>query len=476
LRAELKAKAANATLQDICLDWPEDKADPAAIGAAILAPDGPRLIRVIGAKTGPIYYVARCADVAAILHDPASFDLSLYDDALGASADDVQFILGVDSADRDERVALLRAAQGHVGNVLQSSKVLKSGTPPSSASFVSWVESIACAKSKDVLTCLYRDRMRTGQFNAVREYGYLVTYLCAQRIFGISGPDTMPLLVKAFMLARNVTGKGRILRPRDDFAAASTVLIWSHIIFGNLFGNTGGANAAMMSAAKHAAAAYNSMLASAVARGKADHPDTLLAGMFAVRGQFTDIPDERYARHMRAILFELIGAMTILVGTSFARIMQLTTGEEGKAVGIEWDDLVTQLASDDGHTHVIDECLRLNPTTTQLARRVAKPVMIGAIPLETGSIVNLLTGNACRDPRSFDAPDSYAPSSTREYLNFGPAGGPHACYGQHMARAILRIMIPALDKVAQPECGSFSSFIQLPDDMMWQFKSAGYTK
>jgi hypothetical protein len=460
----LKQRAASRAVRDICHDWPSAKADAAAIGAAILSPSGPRLVRVMGGKTGAVYYAARCADVTAILHDPGTFDLSLYDDTLAASAGDVQFILGVDSADRDERVALLHAAQAHVGTVLIS------GTPPSSARFVSWTENIACEKSAQVLHCLHRDRMRDGRFNAVREYGYLVTYLCAQRIFGISGPDKMPALAKIFMLARNITGNGRILRPKDDFAAASTMLIWSHIIFGNLFGNAGGANGVMTSAAKRAAKAYNKMLAATISRGKADHPDSLLAGMFAVRTQFPGISDERYARHMRAILFELIGAMTILVGTSFARIIELTTGKDGKAAGIEWSGLIKQLSGDEP---VIDECLRLNPTTTQLARHAAKPALIGTIELEAGAIIHILSGAACRDPRAFDNPDIYAPSHSRPYLNFGPTGGAHACYGQHMARAVLRQMIPALDKVAQPVAGSFRNFIALPDDMTWQFKNGG---
>jgi cytochrome P450 len=458
--------------KDICLDWQGQTADPKTIGDIILSPGGPRVVKARNSgNSSDTYFVARCEDVAAILRNPSHFDLSLYDTSLDASTKDVRFFLGVDSKERDDRLAMLRAAQIHV------SVVLRSGEPPNDADFLKWTSDIAAERSRQVLTSIFRDRKRGGSFNAVREYGYMVTYLCAARIFGIPGPDRMPKLVRMFMLARNFATQGRILRPRDDFAAATTILTLSHVIFGNLFGNATGTNATILAASRKASKAYNQILIQAIERGKADNPDSLLAGLFAVRDQFPHINTREYCKNMRSILFELIGAMTILVGTSFARLMEITSAPHSAVSGIEWSQLA-QLMADPSATNIaIDECLRLNPTTTQLTRRVAQDSMIGTIRLPKDSIVHLLVAAACRDPRAYENPDIFAPSATREYLNFGPAGGPHACYGQHMARILLRNMVQELEKVAQPNSDflntsgqAMSIFAKLPDEMTWHFR------
>ena len=451
-------------------DW-AGAVDDRAIGDMILAPDGPRVVRAAnkGAQAGEaaqVHYVARHADVAALLRDTEHLELGLYGAGLARAVDDVRFILTDDNATRQQQMAILRAAQRHVATVIGSA-----GQPPNDDAYLAWVRDQTEEQAHAVLCAVDATRGVGRDWNMVREYAYFVPYLCSARIFGVAAPDKLPWLIRLMLFARNVISPARWLTVKGDLAAGTTMLFWSQLILGQVFGNLGSHNGMLLKVAQIAARQWSDHLRRAMdAQGVPD--DSLLAGFRAVRGDFPQLTDAAYQAHVHSTLFELIGTMTLLVGTAFSNILNWTTQPDAAAHGLAWPQLAKALRDPATAPTVINELLRLAPVTGQLPRRVRAPLMIGDTPLATGDWLVLLVGAACRDPRAFDVPADFRPDAARDYLNFGPVGGVHPCYGQNIARTILAAMVPQLAAAAAPladthRSHAFSSFAGLPDAMSW---------
>jgi hypothetical protein len=453
-----------------CEDW-AGKVDDAAIGDRILAFDGPHVIRVVnkGAKPGEpakVHYVGRHADVAGLLRDTEHLELGLYDEGLHNALNGVRFILTDDNEQRRQQVAILRAAQRHVASVIGSD-----GEPPNDDAYLAWVRKQTEAQAHVVLCAIDASRGVGRDWNVVREYAYFVPYLCSARLFGVAAPDTMPWLIRLMLLGRNIVSPARWLRVKGDLSAGTTMLFWSQLILGQVFGNLGSHSGMLLKVARIAAKQWSERLQSAItAPGVPD--DSLLAGFRAVRGRFPELSDATYQAHVHSTLFELIGTLTLLVGTGFSNILHWTTQADAAARGLAWPQLSKALRDPASAPTVINELLRLAPVTGQLPRRVRAPLTIGDTDLAAGDWLILLVGAACRDPRVFASPADFTPDPARDYLNFGAVGGVHPCYGQNIARTILAAMVPQLSAAAAPlpdndPSHALTTFAGLPDAMSW---------
>jgi Cytochrome P450 len=444
-----------------------------AYAQAILAEGGPELIRTpefdLKAEPGSRTFVAaRYSTVTDVLMDEARFSLVHYDKLLQQVAGGTRFFLGVDTAERQERIAMLQAAQTQVASELNL------GAPPRDPSYLDWIASVTREQAISVLSIMRRSRGAGGRVNFAREYAYLVTYLTAKRVFGIPGPDKAPFVVRLLMFVRNVMAPGRWLQMKGEFGAAMSMFGMFHLVFGHLFGNMKGGGI-LEKLGKAGSKGYTDTLKQVLA-GKLPVPQHSLQTAFTtVRDQFEAIDDKRYWSHVTAIQYELVSAMTLLVGTPLPRIAAKLVGPEEDRPGIGWSALIAQLrkagrSGTAGHD-IIGELLRLVPGT-RLLRTATGPTEIGGEQLNAGDRIMTLNDFANQDERAFEDPGLFKLGRKKSPLNFGPVGGPHACYGQFIARTMLREMLLAADDLIEPVgTPELRNFAAMPDDLEFCIKA-----
>jgi cytochrome P450 len=91
----------------------------------------------------------------------------------------------------------------------------------------------------------------------------------------------------------------------------------------------------------------------------------------------------------------------------------------------------------------IEESLRWTPTDPMFSRYVTSDIDFYGVRLPEGSVLHICLGAANRDPERWERPDEYDVfRAIRPTLAFG--SGPHACLGQHVARAEMTVAINAL--------------------------------
>jgi hypothetical protein len=190
--------------------------------------------------------------------------------------------------------------------------------------------------------------------------------------------------------------------------------------------------------------------------------DALLPSFWVRRGLFPKLSDEEFRRHLRFILFEFVGSVIILVGMAFCSILEAWLGGQFDL------DAFARDAQKEDTSAAIDEALRLSSPTNYLFRRVRRRATVSAATMNPGDYACLLVRHASRDWRAFRDPAAMLPNDSRPYLTFGPKGGPHACYGQYWARAILQEMLVALASLpnlrpVDPHARGASTFQGLPD-------------
>lgn len=178
--------------------------------------------------------------------------------------------------------------------------------------------------------------------------------------------------------------------------------------------------------------------------------------MKAVRGEFKDINNAGYEKLITSILLEMIGEVVFLPGQAFANVLK-----QANQLEVSPKDFLDLI---DAHGNiVIDEMLRLNPTTGMVFRVVKQPFIIGETTLSPGDGVCLLLAAAGGDPSVFENPEQFAfthdvpmKRDWQDYINFGanePLGAPHPfrtgddyhpCFGQYWSRALIKAMFEGL--------------------------------
>jgi cytochrome P450 len=107
------------------------------------------------------------------------------------------------------------------------------------------------------------------------------------------------------------------------------------------------------------------------------------------------------------------------------------------------DPVATASGADFFHPAVIEELLRLTPSTPLSFPRVAlEDIRLGDVVIEAGQAVVVSLLHANRDPGAFGDPEDIRVTDRLPHLTFGH--GPHYCLGAQLARAQVGIAIDAL--------------------------------
>ncbi len=94
--------------------------------------------------------------------------------------------------------------------------------------------------------------------------------------------------------------------------------------------------------------------------------------------------------------------------------------------------------------HAVEEFLRYDPPAQAInIGAVREPIEIAGQMIPAGASLTALVGAANRDPRAFDAPDTFVVNRhPNPHLSFAP--GLHQCLGLHLARLEMRAILRAL--------------------------------
>jgi cytochrome P450 len=82
----------------------------------------------------------------------------------------------------------------------------------------------------------------------------------------------------------------------------------------------------------------------------------------------------------------------------------------------------------------IEEALRWEGPVLIATRMTTKDVELGGVRIPAGSVLDVATGAANRDPAKFPNPDKFDIFRKPQHKHFAFAYGPHVCIGQHLAR------------------------------------------
>ena len=91
----------------------------------------------------------------------------------------------------------------------------------------------------------------------------------------------------------------------------------------------------------------------------------------------------------------------------------------------------------------IEELLRFDPSVQTATRRASENVEVAGCEIPAGDMVMVITGAANRDPKQFEHPETLIlERDPNHHIAFG--SGIHYCLGATLARAELKVAIPAL--------------------------------
>ena len=128
------------------------------------------------------------------------------------------------------------------------------------------------------------------------------------------------------------------------------------------------------------------------------------------------------------------GGDTTFRGTSVLLTGLLSHPEQWEAVAAD-RSLIPQ---------AIDEALRWEGPVAATDRYVAHDTVLDGVPLQKGTILNVVLGSANRDPAKFTDPDKFDIFRDRKVRHLAFANGPHVCIGQHLARVEMTRALNAL--------------------------------
>lgn len=389
-----------------------------------------------------IHYVARYKYILELLRGPSrkKINLSQYNHLVSTCTRHTGFLLGENDTDTDTRWDILRLAM--------------EVKPKLDRHSIRQFEIIGNKNTRRVVNFLLERTNQTGQFNAVREYGYLIGYLSAVDFFGIAPPKKPSLILRFIIFIRNLLLPGRI-RLKGYMVGASAFLLWTQFMAPHLFGNLGNRNKLLRGMARFAAKRFEKQIVRSLAHTHNPPFGSLIHRLKSVRSEFHKLTDTEYEKLVVSILLEMVGEVVMLPGQAFAHILDKIN--DLKITPKQFLDLI------DKHGDiVIDEALRLNPTTGMLFRMVKEEFTIGNTQLKPGDAVCLILAAAGNDPRVFEKPAEFAFAHTpplkrdwENYLNFGvnEAGKPHnfrtgddyhPCFGQYWARTLIKAMLEGL--------------------------------
>jgi hypothetical protein len=441
----------------------------------LFQPDGPALVRAEGEFKVPqgksVFIAAKHAHITAILNNEEAYTLCHYDTLLEEVAGDIRYFVGKSTKERTERVNMLRAAQSKIN------EATKTDAAPHGKSYNSWVEEIVREEIAAILLCLQKVRGHSAPVNLIREVITWTCYRVAYRILGVEILPARSLLAQILIWVRNWLTKSEPVKLQGSYGASVTLNMLLSILFGHVFGTIASSNKVLALAAKWAVADSLKGLNLQLLNPKLHPENTLISALFAVREDFHEIRDNVYASHVRSIIYELEGAMIVVVGKALADIASLLLEGDPKEHGTSWAEVITLLKSEADNdvmtTKVINELLRLSGGT-RLVRTVAEDHTYQKIELKKHDVILLLVDEGSRDEAAFSNPERFDihRAGPSQFITFGPINGPHACYGQSIARTMIKEVMLAIDANLFPaEVCKRSDFFNLPDNMAWCFRA-----
>jgi cytochrome P450 len=432
----------------------------------ILAEGGPRAIRVreiSAAKPASIVFVARHEDAKAVLLDEDRFSLRPYGIQFQAIAPKGGYLLMREPGpERDLRYGILRAAAAR--------EIWTAGTP-------------------DALRRISREAVEAqiaqvtsqaaGSFDLVSEYAFLVTSKVAHRVFGLPGAGQFDLLAAAFCW---IKGTKVTAATRPDLNQQ----IWSQLILGQLFGNFELRQHHITLLAGMAISRFHAHVLRQLATAKSpvvpldqsagrdagaprstNIDGSLLAALLNVRPHFSHLSQDEFEQHVILLMVELVGTLLLIPGIAFCKIVEHFFAQARLPQALALLDLQNP-------EPFIEEALRLAQPTEQLMRVATCETSLGGVTIAAGEYVCVLVGAAGHDPRAFVSCQTFSlERDLRLYLNFGPFGGPHRCFGRAVAVAMLSELLAGLRQLpGLAPHGKVKSFAGVPERMTVTF-SAG---
>lgn len=439
----------------------------AAASARLFQPGAPALLRCAELdKNGVrVFAAARHNVVSALLCEEDTFSLQQYDDLLEQVLPGTRYLVGENDANRQVRLRQLHAAQSWLNARIPG--VNPSLPPNLDPGFHDWIAAMAREEATHLLD-RYQSRARTGEtINFVREYAFLLSYRMARRVLGVPAPAKVPWPVPLLLFARNLTRPGPALRRRDELGDALSALFLQVPLFGHVFGTITTSTGAMPWLAGKTASVGLAAIDDALDMPQVAPETSLLSALVAVQPQFPEVAD--YRLQARSVLFELTGALVLIVGKVLSEVAAFSTSERGRAAGIPWPALVQRLGDPapgpEARDATVAEMLRL-ADTSQLVRRVRHDCTWRGQQLKAGDRIVALVGAAAHDEAAFPQPHRFAPDPARPYITSGPLQGPHVCYGRGIAWTIIAEAIAATAGRIEPASNaSLGTFLGLPDDL-----------
>ena len=439
----------------------------AAASARLFQPGAPALLRCAELdKNGVrVFAAARHDVVSALLCEEDTFSLQQYDDLLEQVLPGTRYLVGENDANRQVRLRQLHAAQSWLNARIPG--VNPSLPPNLDPGFRGWIAAMAREEATHLLD-RYQSRARTGEtINFVREYAFLLSYRMARRVLGVPAPAKEPWPVPLLLFARNLTRPSPALRRRDELGDALSALFLQVPLFGHVFGTITTSTGAMPWLAGKTASVGLAAIDDALDMPQVAPETSLLSALVAVQPQFPEVAD--YRLQARSVLFELTGALVLIVGKVLSEVAAFSTSERGRAAGILWPALVQRLGDPapgpEARDATVAEMLRL-ADTSQLVRRVRHDCTWRGQQLKAGDRIVALVGAAAHDEAAFPQPHRFAPDPARPYITSGPLQGPHVCYGRGIAWTIIAEAIAATAGRIEPASNaSLGTFLGLPDDL-----------
>jgi len=433
--------------------------------------------RYLGKGSKPdlnIHYIVRHKDVMDVLKDRhlGDVDLDQYDTLMASATKGLdihpqQFLLGAHNALKEQRWELLQKAMNH--------------PPRMDRRKMRVFDDMAARAVNKALEVVKTETGKKGSFNAIRDYGYYVACLAGLELTGMSLPKKPTLILHVATFFRN-RGKEHKVKLTENMSPPNLALLWSQAIFGQTFGNVDDRSGLLRFAARKFSKAFLKQIAFCMSDDYHAPAGSLIDRFKSIRSDFPDMDDALFAHHVAGVVYEFVGTVIILAGTSFGNLLA-SIDEYGMTI----PEFIERLG--DPSQHAIDEALRLNPTSGQLYRTVKKDFNLHGTQIKAGDLICCILARTMRDPDVFPDPDQFSdfkPGSPKrdilDYLNFGPneatpnaftpADGRHPCFGQYWARGLLEKMLVGLTglKDLRPT-GKLTRFMgqSLPDAYPMQF-------
>jgi len=444
-----------------------------------------RLLAKGGHSERHIFYLGRHKDVLAVTTGKFknNVDLSQFDEGLASGVGEERFFLGANTAQKDIQWEILKAALDvspklNRNSLTEITDISRQATQMALDEMTDRAQKGAWGRIKRAFTGAKKPTKKRLQFNAVKAYGYVVPYSVMAKFIGLDIPKTASFFLRIMTGIRNLARPGRV-RLEGQVLPAMQMLLWVHFIFGHLFANIGNRQKVLSKLALYSSKQFRKHIDKSYANADKCPNGSILYRLKEVESQFSELDEGEYARHVRGIVLELAGAMQVLVGTSFAKILGVLEREN-----IDLASYVDMLER--RGDIALDEALRLDTTTQFIFRVVQKPITIAGEALQAGDMICLLIDVACKDKAAFPNPEIFsdfsaqAPTRNRmNYLTFGPneasppnvfspVNNTHPCFGQYWARAILRSMLEGLNNLPNAEykpktAPALKTWLGLPD-------------